>query len=122
MATKIRLKRTGAKGNPNFRVVVMDEKKPRDGFTVEELGHYCPQTNPPTFKIDANRALHWLYTGAQPSDTVKSLLKKLGIMDAFRKGVKPGELTLDAPVRAEDIVLEDAEADVVEEDAETAEQ
>jgi len=79
----------------------MDSKKPRDSHTLEELGHYCPTTNPPTINIDVNRALYWLHVGAQPTDTVRSLLAKQGVMQAFRSGVKPGEMEQQAPIVAE---------------------
>jgi small subunit ribosomal protein S16 len=92
LATKIRLKRMGARGNPHYRLVVMDSKRPRDGNTIEEIGYYCPTTEPPTIEVQVNRALHWLCTGAQPSDTVRSLLAERGVMEAFRSGVKPGQM------------------------------
>lgn len=92
MATKIRLKRMGARHNPHYRLVVMDSRRPRDGHTIEELGYYCPTTHPVTLQVDVNRALHWLCAGAQPSDTVRSLLSQRGVMKAFRGGVKPGEM------------------------------
>lgn len=81
MAVKIRLKRVGAKKNPHYRVVVADSRSPRDGRFIEEIGHYNPQTNPSTFKIDGERAKYWLGCGAQPTDTVRALLKKSEILD-----------------------------------------
>jgi small subunit ribosomal protein S16 len=101
LATKIRLKRTGARGNPHYRLVVMDSRKPRDGRTIEELGYYCPTTHPPTVKIDVQRALHWLSIGAQPTDTARSLLSKQGIMEMFRGNSDSVEQTSDAPVTPE---------------------
>lgn len=83
MATKIRLKRMGAKKNPFYRVVVADARAPRDGRFIEEIGHYDPSTEPVTIKIDEEKALKWLGEGAKPSDTAKSLLKKQGIMKKF---------------------------------------
>ncbi len=109
MATKIRLKRMGTRGKPHYRLVVMDSRKPRDSHTVEELGHYCPTTDPPTINMDVNRALYWLCVGAQPTDTVRSLLAKQGVMKAFRTGVKPGEMEQQAPVVAEVEALAQAE-------------
>lgn len=106
MATKIRLKRTGARGNPNYRVVIMDAKRPRDGRTVEELGYYCPTSNPPLVHFDVNRALHWLYVGAQPSETVRSLMSRCGILEAFKSGVKPGDMPQPEPVRPETVAME----------------
>jgi small subunit ribosomal protein S16 len=83
LATRIRLKRTGGKHDPHFRIVVADARTQRDGKTIEELGHYDPCADPPEIKVDAERALHWLHVGAQPSDTVRSLLKKTGVMGKF---------------------------------------
>ncbi len=111
MSTKIRLKRTGARGNPHYRLVVMDSRKPRNSHTLEELGYYCPTTNPPTISVDVNRALHWLHVGAQPTDTVRSLLAKQGVMAAFRKGVKPGEMEQQAPIVAEAEAVSAAETE-----------
>lgn len=79
MATKIRLKRMGAKKNPYYRVVVADSRSPRDGRFVDEIGTYNPTKEPAIIEIDAEKALKWMETGAQPSDTVKSLFKKAGI-------------------------------------------
>ncbi len=78
MAVKIRLKRMGAKKNPFYRVVVADSRYPRDGRFIEEIGTYNPLTDPAEVKIDNEKALNWLKNGAQPTDTVKSLLKKSG--------------------------------------------
>lgn len=83
MATKIRLKRMGAKKRPFYRVVVADSRTPRDGRFIEEIGYYDPATEPATIKIDEEKALQWLTDGAKPSDTAKSLLKKQGIMAKF---------------------------------------
>ena len=80
MAVKIRLKRLGAKKAPFYRVVVADERSPRDGKFIEEIGYYDPMTNPATVKIDADKANKWLGNGAQPTDTVRSLLKKADII------------------------------------------
>lgn len=79
MATKIRLKRMGAKKNPFYRVVVTDTRSPRDGRFIDEIGTYNPTKEPVLMEIDAEKALKWIETGAQPSDTVKSLFKKAGI-------------------------------------------
>ncbi len=81
MAVKIRLKRIGAKKNPFYRVVVADSRYPRDGRFIEEIGTYNPLVNPADVKIDAERAQKWIKDGAQPTDTVKSLLKKSGIIE-----------------------------------------
>jgi len=83
MSVKIRMRRMGSKRNAFYRLVVADSRKPRDGRYIEELGYYNPTTEPATVKIDEEKALKWLQEGALPSDTVKSLLKKEGIMSKF---------------------------------------
>ena len=80
MAVKIRLKRIGAKKTPFYRVVVADERSPRDGKFIEEIGYYNPLTDPVDIKIDAEKATKWLNNGAQPTETVRSLLKKSEIL------------------------------------------
>ena len=80
MAVKIRLKRGGAKKEPFYRIVVADSRSPRDGRFIEEIGYYNPTKDPAIVKIDDEKALKWLQNGAQPSDTVKSLLNKAGIL------------------------------------------
>lgn len=80
MAVKIRLRRMGAKKNPFYRIVVADSRFPRDGRFIEEIGYYDPTKDPSEVKIDADKAKHWISTGAQPTDTVKVLLKKEGIL------------------------------------------
>ena len=79
MAVKIRLRRTGAKKAPSYRVVVADSRYPRDGRFIEEIGYYNPLTEPSTIKIDLEKAQNWIANGAQPTDTVKVLLKKAGL-------------------------------------------
>ena len=81
MSVKIRLKRMGMKKKPFYRVVVADVASPRDGRFIEEIGYYNPMTNPAEVKIDADKAKDWMVKGAQPTDTVKSLFKKNGIID-----------------------------------------
>ena len=81
MAVKIRLRRMGAKKAPFYRVVVADSRFPRDGRFIEEIGYYNPISEPVEVKIDADRAKTWIKNGAQPTDTVKALLKKNGIID-----------------------------------------
>ena len=78
---KMRLTRMGQKKAPFYRVVVADSRYPRDGRFIEEIGYYNPLTEPAEVKIDAELAKKWLATGAQPTDTVKDLLKKSGIVD-----------------------------------------
>ena len=77
---KIRLRRMGAKKAPFYRVVVADARSPRDGRFIEEIGYYNPMTNPAEIKIDAEKAATWLKNGAQPTETVKTLLKKSEII------------------------------------------
>ena len=78
---KIRLMRMGMKGAPSYRVVVADARSPRDGRIIENIGWYNPRTEPSTINIDAERAKHWLSVGAQPSDSVVSLLIRSGIIE-----------------------------------------
>ena len=80
MAVKIRLRRVGAKKAPAYRIVVADSRYPRDGRFIESLGTYNPLANPSEFSIDEEKAKIWLKNGAQPTDTVKVLLKKQGII------------------------------------------
>ncbi len=79
MAVRLRLTRVGGRKDPIWRVVVADQRSPRDGRVIETIGHYNPQTNPSTIKIDEERARNWLARGAQPSDTVRKLLRTQGI-------------------------------------------
>ena len=81
MAVKIRLRRMGAKKSPFYRVVVADSRYPRDGRFIEEIGTYNPMTNPASISIDAEKVKKWMATGAQPTDSVKSLLKRSGITE-----------------------------------------
>ena len=81
MAVKIRLRRMGAKKAPFYRVVVADSRFPRDGRFIEEIGYYNPISEPVEVKIDADKAKDWMFKGAQPTETVKSLFKKNGIID-----------------------------------------
>jgi len=81
MAVKLRLTRMGAKKNPYYRVVVADSRYPRDGRFIEVIGTYNPMTEPAEIKIDADKAKNWLKNGAQPTETVKALLKKSGAIE-----------------------------------------
>ncbi len=76
---RIRLRRMGARNNPTYRVVVADQNSPRDGAFIETIGHYLPTRQPAVVEIDEEKARKWLAQGAQPSETVASLLKKKGI-------------------------------------------
>ncbi len=84
MAVRIRLRRVGASKNPIWRVVVADQRSPRDGRTIETIGQYNPQTEPSLIAIDEERARHWLEKGAQPSRTVATLLRTKGIQATGR--------------------------------------
>jgi small subunit ribosomal protein S16 len=81
MAVKIRLKRIGAKKAPYYRVVVADSRSPRDGRFIEEIGIYQPLEDPALVRIDVEKAKKWIANGAQPTDTVRDLLKKLGALE-----------------------------------------
>jgi small subunit ribosomal protein S16 len=83
MAVRIRLKRLGAKKRPFYRVVVADQRSPRDGRFIENIGKYHPLEDPSLIDIDEERALYWLGVGAQPSNTVRVLMTKTGIWDKF---------------------------------------
>ena len=80
MAVKIRLRRMGAKKAPFYRIVVADSRYPRDGRFIEEIGYVNPMTNPPDIKLDGEKAQQWIKNGAQPTDTVKDILKKQGVL------------------------------------------
>ena len=80
MAVKIRLRHMGAKRHPFYRVVVADSRFPRNGRFIEEIGYFDPNVDPATVKIDADKAKEWIANGAQPTDTVKALLKKNGVL------------------------------------------
>ena len=85
MTTRIRLRRMGSKKRPFFRVVVADQRSPRDGRFIENIGKYHPLDDPSVIEIDQDRALHWLRVGAQPSGQVRNLMQKIGIWDEFVK-------------------------------------
>ncbi|MEA1972346.1 MAG: 30S ribosomal protein S16 [Candidatus Cloacimonadota bacterium] len=82
---KLRLKRMGGNDMPFYRIIAIDSKKKRDGKYIEALGHYDTKTSPSTFKVDFDVAMKWLNLGAQPSDTVKSLFRKAGILEKWHK-------------------------------------
>ncbi len=82
MAVKIRLKRIGSKKNPFYRIVVADERAPRDGKFIEEIGYYNPLTEPKTVKVDAEKVNKWISNGAKPTDTVNRLFKNNGVYEA----------------------------------------
>ncbi len=117
---KIRLRRTGAKKQPHYRVVVADSRSPRDGKFIEIIGHYNPRTEPPTVEIDAQRALYWLSVGAQPTEAVKRMLDRLGIMAHFA-AFRRGEVALEAPVEEPEPVEAEEEEPAAEEELEEVE-
>ncbi|MBR3448071.1 MAG: 30S ribosomal protein S16 [Oscillospiraceae bacterium] len=80
MAVKIRLRRMGAKKAPFYRIVVADGRYPRDGRFIEEIGYYDPTKEPNVVKVDAEKAKSWIQNGAQPTDTVRTILKKQGVL------------------------------------------
>ncbi len=80
MAVKIRLRRMGAKNSPFYRIVVADSRFPRDGRFIEEIGYYHPREEPSVVKVDPEKAKKWIENGAQPTDTVKALFKKHGVI------------------------------------------
>ena len=85
MAVKLRLKRMGAKKRPFYRIVAADSRSPRDGRMIEVVGTYNPVLEPAEIKIDEEKAMKWLSNGAEPTDTVRDLLKKQGILEKFHK-------------------------------------
>ncbi|HFC12770.1 MAG TPA: 30S ribosomal protein S16 [Anaerolineae bacterium] len=124
MMLRIRLARRGKKRQPSYRVVVADSKSPRDGKYVEQIGRYDPMTNPSTFSIKEGRALYWLSVGAQPSDAVRRLLDKSGVI-ALLKRLHAGE-SMEALVAEVDGVaapaVEESIEEVVEDAAEAVEE
>ncbi len=95
MPAKIRLQRFGKKGRPFYHIVIADGRAPRDGRSIENLGTYDPLTNPATIELNFERALHWIQVGAQPTDTVRSILSYKGVLykNHLAKGVLKGALT-----------------------------
>ncbi len=83
---KIRLKRTGRRGDPHYKIVVMQDNQPRDGRAIAEIGYYNPRNHPTTFDINKEEAAKWLKNGAQPTDTIAQYLVKLGLMKGLKRG------------------------------------
>lgn len=81
---RIRLRRVGAKKKPSYRIVVADSRSPRDGAFVDHVGHYDPHTDPPTVLMDEEKVVKWLGNGAQPSEPVEMMLKKMGIFERLK--------------------------------------
>jgi small subunit ribosomal protein S16 len=122
MSVRVRLTRVGSKKNPIWRVVVADQRSPRDGRFIETIGHYNPQTNPSTIVIDEERFQHWVARGAQPSNQVKQLVKAhskgvAGGTSTGSAGVSQGPAAVAEPEAAEPEAAE-APDDVIEERAE----
>ena len=86
---RIRLRRVGAKKQPSYRVVVADSRFPRDGRFIESIGHYNPRTDPPTVRIDEERARYWLSQGAQPTAAVRRMLGQLGVLEKPAEWANP---------------------------------
>ena len=100
MAVRIRLRRSGRKNAPSFRIIVADSTSPRDGRFIEMIGQYYPRQNDKAVQLNAERANYWLDVGAQPSDTVRSLLRKAGILKARHEARLARKLNASAiPVR-----------------------
>ena len=120
---RIRLSRVGKKKQAHFRVVVADIEAPRDGRIVESIGHYTPLTDPSTYQINEERALHWLSVGAQPTDAVRDLLRKQGTFERLER-LRAGEPleTLVAEYEGEPAEEEAAEAAPISEEASAAEE
>ncbi len=120
MAVRLRLKRTGKKKQPSYRVVAVDSRKPRDGRVLEVIGTYDPRQEPSAISIVNERAVHWLSHGAQPSDTVSKLLTISGAWDDFRSrgssaaaaagGAAEAAPVESAPAPTPDLVIDTAEA------------
>ncbi len=108
MSVRVRLTRVGSKKNPIWRVVVSDQRSPRDGRFIETIGHYNPQTDPSTIMIDEERFQHWVSRGAQPTNTVKQLVR------AHAKGVAGGTSTGSAGVSKAPVAVAEPEPEVAE--------
>ena len=116
MAVRVRLTRVGSKKNPIWRVVVTDQRSPRDGRFIETIGHYNPQTEPSTIRIDEERLQHWLARGAQPSGSVKQLVKAYSKSGGAAALAEPApaepapEAAEAAPAEADEPALAEADA------------
>jgi small subunit ribosomal protein S16 len=102
---KIRLRRTGAKKKPTYRIVVAESTSPRDGRFIEIVGHYNPRTVPTTFEVKEDRILYWLSVGAQPTDSIKKLLQNSGTLDRFARvkaGANPEEVLAETSASSPD--------------------
>jgi len=108
LSVKIRLRRMGARNQPSYRVVVVDSRKKRDGAYIEKIGYYDPKPEEMHYKIDNERAIYWLEKGAIPSDTVRSLFKKEGILQKIHEN-KFGKATSKAPAEKSEKAKDDKE-------------
>lgn len=125
MTTRIRLRRMGSNKRPFYRVVVADQRAPRDGRFIEAIGKYHPLNDPSLIEIDEDRALHWLRVGAQPSGQVRNLMSKVGIWERFvaerpsaLKGLKPAKDRSEKPKLSKKAQAKAAEAAAAEPAAE----
>src|SRR3712207_2012019 len=116
MSTRIRLRRMGSNKRPFYRVVVADQRAPRDGRFIEAIGKYHPLNDPSLIEIDEDRALHWLRVGAQPSNQVRNLMSKVGIWERFVaerptavKGLKPAKDRGEKPKLSKKVQMRAAE-------------
>lgn len=120
MSVRLRLRREGTKKKPHFRVVAADQRSPRDGRFIEILGEYHPAEDPSRIEIDNERALYWLRNGAQPSNTVKKLLRISGAWEEFKPGDEPKRVR--HPEEAEKAKKQAEAAEAAEEEAAKAEE
>lgn len=104
---RIRLRRVGLKKQPSYRIIIADQRSPRDGRFIEVIGHYNPRTRPNTDIVNEARALHWLSSGAQPTDTVKKILVRTGTWARYER-LRKGE-TLEALVAEAEAAREQAQ-------------
>ena len=101
MAVRIRLRRQGCRNNPAYRIVVADSRSPRDGRFIEVIGHYIPVRQPAELKVNVERAEYWLSQGAQPSDTVRALLRQAGVGVRGSETTEPESAAQEEPPSAE---------------------
>lgn len=104
MPAKIRLKKVGRKGQPSYRVVVLDGRKPRDAKVVADLGPYDPKTNPPTFEINGETALKWLLEGAKPTRAARNILSNAGVLAAWDAAKRGETVAIEAKELKPDVV------------------
>lgn len=114
---RIRLRRVGAKKQPSYRVVVADQRTARDGRFIESIGHYNPRTEPPTVKIDEERAKYWLSVGARPSKAVTRMLEKMGLLGDAESVAEKAEES-EAEAKEQETPEEQVEPDTNEEEME----